>query len=133
MENVMKELVDRMEYACRCRLLYSDDVDCRACSYGVCGVTCGEAFYEDIKILLALYRKCVLVPSPVKIGSKIYVPVELGGRWFVDACTVTEVGTRYVLVSSFAVPRDDLGDAYLLADLGKKWFLSYEEAAEHLE
>lgn len=64
----------------------------------------------------------------IRIGQRIYTVVDLDNQRFVDALTVTEVGTRYVFVSDFAVPRDDLGESFLLSEEGKEWFLTYGEA-----
>ena len=64
----------------------------------------------------------------VKLGQKIYAVLELEGEIIIDEFTVTEVGTRYVFVSSFNPPKEDLGENFLLSELGKEWFLTYEEA-----
>ena len=39
--------------------------------------------------------------SPVKIGQRIYVPIDLDGEPYVDVLTVTEVGSKGRFVSCF--------------------------------
>ena len=60
--------------------------------------------------------------SPVKIGQKIYVPIDLDGEPYVDVLTVTEVGSKGCFVSCFCPTEEDLGDYFPYRDLGRTWF-----------
>ena len=60
--------------------------------------------------------------APVRIGQKIYVPIEMDGKPYVDELTITEVGSKGCFVSDFDPPKDDLGTYYPYRDLGRTWF-----------
>lgn len=60
--------------------------------------------------------------APVRIGQKIYVPIEMDGKPYVDELTITEVGSKGCFVSSYAPPKEDLGDYYPYCDLGRTRF-----------
>lgn len=62
--------------------------------------------------------------APVRIGQKIYVPLECDGEEekIVDELTITEVGSKGCFVSDYNPPEDDLGTYFPYRDLGRTWF-----------
>lgn len=62
--------------------------------------------------------------SPVRIGQKIYVPLECDGEEgeIVDELTITEVGSKGCFVSDCDPTEDDLGTYFPYRDLGRTWF-----------
>jgi hypothetical protein len=60
--------------------------------------------------------------SPVRIGQKIYVPIDMDGESYVDELTITEVGSKGCFVSCYTPPEEDLGDYFPYRDLGRTWF-----------
>lgn len=66
--------------------------------------------------------------SPVKIGQKIYVRLEIDGEIVVDELTVTEVASKGCFVSSYDPPEEDLGDYFPYRDLGRTWTTQKELA-----
>ena len=86
------------------------------------------------KVATQLIGAGIILP-PCRIGDKIYsIDKDLdSSELTIYENTITDIGQRYIYVSQFDPPKDDVGFSIPVEELGKRSFFSLKEAEKALK